>query len=53
FACKGAAPLQVVLVDDVRTTGSSLQESSRALRAMGARDVRALVLASPPLRRLE
>ena len=36
---------RVLLVDDVRTTGATLDGCSRALREAGAREVRALVLA--------
>jgi len=37
--------LDVLLVDDVMTTGSTLSEAARVLRAAGARRVQALVLA--------
>lgn len=40
----------VVLVDDVRTTGSTLHECARVLKQMGAREVRSLALALAPLR---
>lgn len=36
---------RVLLVDDVRTTGATLDGCARALHEVGARDVRALVLA--------
>lgn len=36
---------RVLLIDDVLTTGATLEASARALRAAGARDVMALVLA--------
>jgi ComF family protein len=45
FAAAGAAPARVWLVDDVVTTGATLGEAARALRAAGARRVAALCLA--------
>lgn len=39
----------VVLVDDVRTTGATLQQCARTLEAMGASEVRSLTLAQAPL----
>lgn len=44
FAAK-RVPERALLVDDVRTTGSTLTECALALRAGGAREVRTLVLA--------
>jgi len=46
----GAFPVRVVLLDDVCTTGATLSEAVRALRAVGARPIGAVVLgfARPP-----
>lgn len=43
--------LRLMLVDDVMTTGSTLFAAARVLRAAGAAEVRALVLARTPLDR--
>jgi predicted amidophosphoribosyltransferase len=39
---------RVLLVDDVMTTGATLQEAARTLLAGGAQSVRAVVLARTP-----
>jgi predicted amidophosphoribosyltransferase len=39
------AAARIVLVDDVRTTGATLDACARALKAGGAREVRALTAA--------
>jgi predicted amidophosphoribosyltransferase len=40
----------LVLVDDVMTTGATLEEAAATLRAAGARDVRAVTLARVEVR---
>lgn len=47
-ACTGAV---LVLIDDVSTTGSTLDACARALRAAGAADVRAITAARAVRRR--
>ena len=50
FAVGGrdAVPARAVLVDDVRTTGATLADCARALRAGGAREVGAVCFARVP-----
>ncbi|MBI4424485.1 MAG: ComF family protein [Elusimicrobia bacterium] len=45
FRCLGPAPRRALLVDDVCTTGGTLEACARALRAAGAETVSAFVLA--------
>jgi len=45
FAARGQAPQRVVLVDDVHTTGATLDACARALRAAGSEHVAAITWA--------
>ena len=49
-APRGAQGLRVLLVDDVVTTGATLAEAARALRAAGAEVVGAVTVAATPRR---
>ena len=50
FAPRRAAPLAVLLIDDVATTGATLSAAALALRAGGAEAVHGLVVARAPAR---
>lgn len=46
FSCpKGGWPANIILVDDVMTTGNTLRQCARVLRAAGVKNVQALVFA--------
>ena len=50
FAAR-AGPVRLALVDDVYTTGATVDECARALRAAGGQDVHVITLARTPLDR--
>jgi ComF family protein len=50
FTLSGKPPSNVILVDDVFTTGSTINELARTLKSAGTRYVEAWVMAHAPLR---
>ncbi|MDA3962784.1 MAG: phosphoribosyltransferase family protein [Planctomycetota bacterium] len=48
FVCRRSAPQQVLLIDDILTSGATLQAAAKALRTAGARVIHALCLARTP-----
>ena len=46
FHCVGPAPASVILIDDIVTSGTTLDACARALREAGAKQVQALVIAA-------
>jgi predicted amidophosphoribosyltransferase len=49
FACEASvAGLRIALLDDVMTTGATMEELARTLRAAGAADIGVWVLARTP-----
>jgi ComF family protein len=50
FEARGKAPESVIIVDDVYTTGATVNEIARTLKRAGTRRVEALTVARVPLR---
>jgi predicted amidophosphoribosyltransferase len=48
FAARGAVPDDVILVDDLLTSGATITAAARALHAAGAKRIHALILARSP-----
>jgi predicted amidophosphoribosyltransferase len=48
FTCPRPSPPQVLLVDDILTSGATIQAAARALRAAGATSIHVLCLARTP-----
>jgi ComF family protein len=48
FACRNAVPPAVALIDDVVTTGATVEEASRVLKRAGAERVEAWAVARTP-----
>ena len=45
FKAKGSAPKNIILVDDVFTTGATVKEIARVLRSAGAKNIQVITLA--------
>ncbi len=45
FVCKPLTATRVLLLDDIRTTGATLEEAAKALRRAGAREIHGFVVA--------
>lgn len=48
FSCRGPVPARVALIDDVMTTGTTVNELARLLKRRGAQQIQVWVLARTP-----